>query len=120
LDLLAVAHRLAVGATKPESLGHVRPALRGRHVLPRAAVGRPGGIVGGDGGSAFSQEGLSRDLQQVDYTPAARCRVVGGANAVPDEVTLSAMRLTRFIDHQGQIHYGVDLGDGRADVLDAS
>jgi len=27
------------------------------------------------------------------------------------------MRITRFLDHQGQLHHGRDLGDGTADVL---
>lgn len=30
------------------------------------------------------------------------------------------MRLTRFIDQQGQLHYGLDLGDGRAELLSDS
>lgn len=30
------------------------------------------------------------------------------------------MRLTRFIDHQGQVHYGIDLGDGKADIIEDS
>jgi len=30
------------------------------------------------------------------------------------------MRLTRFTDHQDQLHYGIDLGNGRAEIIEDS